>query len=47
MKRDNVWTNGTKARISGGKTGGGAKAAADGKEGGNYSKSEEWTRNMP
>jgi hypothetical protein len=39
MKRDNVWTNGTKSRIS-------SKSSSE-KDTPEYSSSEEWTRNMP
>ena len=41
MKRDNVWTNGTKSRISGKSSGSKEGETAE------YTASEEWTRNMP
>ena len=43
MKRDNVWTNGTKARISGGKSASGGGKSSDG----GFTDAEQWTRNMP
>ena len=42
MKRDNVWTNGTKDRIPNDK-----KAEKGTKTEGEYTEAEDWTRNMP